>query len=46
MNFLLRTLSVSYVRRHLMKTLLTLLGVVVGVATFSAIPPEERYFNL
>lgn len=37
MNFLLRTLSVSYVRRHLMKTLLTLLGVVVGVATFSAI---------
>lgn len=37
MNFLLRTLSLSYVRRHLMKTLLTLLGVVVGVATFSAI---------
>jgi len=37
MRFLLRTLSVSYVRRHLMKTLLTLLGVVVGVATFSAI---------
>jgi len=28
---------VSYVRRHLAKTLLTLLGVVVGVATFSAI---------
>ena len=37
MTFLLRTLSASYVRRHLMKTLLTLLGVVVGVATFSAI---------
>ncbi|MBT1075791.1 FtsX-like permease family protein [Geobacter grbiciae] len=37
MSFLLRTLSLSYVRRHLTKTLLTLLGVVVGVATFSAI---------
>ena len=37
MRFLLRTLSLSYVRRHLAKTLLTLLGVVVGVATFSAI---------
>ena len=37
MNFLLRTLSLSYVKRHVAKTLLTLLGVVVGVATFSAI---------
>jgi len=37
MRFLLRTLSLSYVRRHVAKTLLTLLGVVVGVATFSAI---------
>ncbi len=37
MKFLLRTLSLSYVRRHMAKTLLTLLGVVVGVATFSAI---------
>lgn len=37
MRFLLRTLSLSYVRRHIAKTLLTLLGVVVGVATFSAI---------
>ncbi|MSM41430.1 MAG: FtsX-like permease family protein [Geobacter sp.] len=37
MRFLLRTLSLSYVRRHVTKTLLTLLGVVVGVATFSAI---------
>ncbi len=37
MIFLLRTLSLSYVRRHLAKTLITLLGVVVGVATFSAI---------
>src|SRR5436190_864598 len=36
-RFLLRTLSLSYVRRHLAKTLLTLLGVVVGVATFTAI---------
>ena len=37
MRFLLRTLSLSYVRRHVAKTLLTLLGVVVGVATFSSI---------
>jgi putative ABC transport system permease protein len=37
MRFLLRTLSCSYVRRHLAKTILTLLGVVVGVATFSSI---------
>ena len=37
MKFLLRTLSLSYVRRHVVKTMLTLLGVVVGVATFSAI---------
>ncbi|MDD2852194.1 MAG: FtsX-like permease family protein [Desulfuromonadaceae bacterium] len=37
MRFLLRTLSLSYVRRHLAKTILTLLGVVVGVATFSSI---------
>lgn len=37
MRFLLRTLSLSYVRRNVAKTLLTLLGVVVGVATFSAI---------
>ncbi|MBI5013898.1 MAG: FtsX-like permease family protein [Deltaproteobacteria bacterium] len=37
MRFLLRTLSLSYARRHVAKTLLTLLGVVVGVATFSAI---------
>src|SRR5436190_19205263 len=37
MRFLLRTLSLSYVRRHRAKTALTLLGVVVGVATFTAI---------
>lgn len=37
MRFLLRTLSLSYVRRHVAKTLLTLLGVIVGVATFSSI---------
>lgn len=37
MRFLLRTLSLSYVRRHMAKTLLTLLGVIVGVATFSSI---------
>lgn len=37
MRFLLRTLSLSYVSRHRAKTLLTLLGVVVGVATFGAI---------
>jgi len=37
MKFLLRTLSLSYVRRHVAKTLLTLLGVIVGVATFSSI---------
>jgi putative ABC transport system permease protein len=36
-TFLLRTLSLSYVRRHRLQTFLTLLGVVVGVATFSAI---------
>ena len=37
MKFLLRTLSLSYVRRHMAKTLLTLLGVVVGVATYSSL---------
>jgi putative ABC transport system permease protein len=37
MSFLLRTISLSYLRRHLAKTLLTLLGVVVGVGTFSSI---------
>ncbi|HEY3307950.1 MAG TPA: FtsX-like permease family protein [Desulfuromonadaceae bacterium] len=37
MRFLLRTLSASYVRRHVAKTLLTLLGVVVGVATYSSL---------
>lgn len=37
MRFLLATLSRSYVARHKAKTFLTLLGVVVGVATFSAI---------
>ncbi len=37
MRFLLRTLSLSYVRRHWAKTLVTLLGVIVGVATFHAI---------
>lgn len=42
MTFLLRTLSLSYVRRHIAKTLLTLLGVVVGVATFSAIRSAQE----
>jgi putative ABC transport system permease protein len=37
MRFLLRTLSLSYVRRNVAKTLLTLLGVIVGVATYSSI---------
>ncbi len=37
MRFLLRTLSLSYARKHSAKTLLTLLGVIVGVATFSSI---------
>lgn len=37
MRFLLRTLSLSYFRRHVAKTLLTLLGVVVGVATYSSL---------
>jgi len=41
MRFLLRTLSLSYVRRHLGKTLLTLLGVVVGVATYSSIKSAQ-----
>jgi putative ABC transport system permease protein len=36
-RFLLATLSLSYLTRHKVKSLLTLLGVVVGVATFSAI---------
>jgi putative ABC transport system permease protein len=36
-KFLLRTLSLSYVRRHRAKTFLTLLGVVVGVATYVAV---------
>lgn len=34
MRFLLRTLSLSYVNRHRAKTVLTMIGVVVGVATF------------
>ncbi|OQX16320.1 MAG: ABC transporter permease [Desulfobulbaceae bacterium A2] len=42
MKFLLRTLSLSYARRHLAKTLLTLLGVAVGVATFSAIMSAQQ----
>lgn len=37
LKFLLRTLSFSYARHHVAKTLLTLLGVIVGVATFSSI---------
>lgn len=37
MKFLLQTLSLSYVRRHRAKTFLTLLGVVVGVATYVAV---------
>lgn len=37
MRFLLRTLSFSYFRRHVAKTLLTLLGVVIGVATYSSL---------
>jgi putative ABC transport system permease protein len=41
MRFLLRTLSLSYLRRHLVKTLLTLLGVVVGVATYSSIKSAQ-----
>lgn len=42
MKFLLYTLSCSYVRRHLLKTFLTLLGVIVGVATFSAIRSAQE----
>ncbi|HAZ13568.1 MAG: ABC transporter permease [Bdellovibrionales bacterium GWA2_49_15] len=41
MKFLLRTLSLSYVKRHLGKTLLTLLAVVVGVATYSSIKSAQ-----
>lgn len=41
-RFLLRTLSLSYVRRHMAKTLLTLLGVVVGVATYSSIKAAQK----
>ncbi len=37
MRFLLRTLSLSYLKRNVAKTLLTLLGVIVGVATYSSI---------
>ncbi len=37
MRFLLAHLSLSYARRHLAKTLLTLVAVAVGVATFSSI---------
>lgn len=41
MRFLLATLSLSYARNHLAKTLLTLIAVAVGVATFSAIKSAE-----
>ncbi|MBU5614107.1 ABC transporter permease [Geomonas azotofigens] len=41
MRFLLRHLSLSYARRHLAKTILTLLGVVVGVTTFSSIKTAQ-----
>lgn len=37
MRFLLAHLSLSYARRHLAKTLLTLLAVAIGVATFSSV---------
>lgn len=42
MKFLLRTLSLSYARRHVAKTILTLLGVVVGVTTFSSIKTAQE----
>ncbi len=41
MRFLLSTLSLSYARRNLAKTVLTLLGVVVGVTTFSSIKTAQ-----
>ncbi|MEW6367280.1 MAG: FtsX-like permease family protein [Acidobacteriota bacterium] len=41
MRFLLRTLSLSYLRLHLAKTLLTLLGVAVGVSTLVSIQSAE-----
>ena len=41
MRFLLRHLSLSYARRHLAKTILTLMGVVVGVTTFSSIKTAQ-----
>lgn len=41
MKFLLCTLSLSYARRHLAKTVLTLMGVVVGVTTFSSIKTAQ-----
>ncbi|MBI5576157.1 MAG: ABC transporter permease [Deltaproteobacteria bacterium] len=42
MRFLLTHLSLSYARRHLAKTLLTLLAVAVGVATFSAVKTAHQ----
>lgn len=41
MRFLLATLSLSYARQHLAKTLLTIVAVAVGVATFCAIKSAE-----
>ena len=41
MKFLLRTLSLSYVRQNLAKTILTLLAVIVGVATYSSIKSAQ-----
>lgn len=35
MSFLLHTLSLSYIRNNLVKTLLTLLGVIIGVTSYS-----------
>lgn len=41
MRFLLGTLSISYARSHLAKTIMTVVAVAVGVATFSAIKSAE-----
>jgi len=51
MSFLLHTLSPSYIRNNLVKTLLTLLGVIISVTSYSphgtlvSYTPKEPCFS-
>ena len=42
MRFLLRTLSISYVTRHPGKTMLAVIGIAIGVATFVSVKAAQQ----